>query len=393
LKIRSRVILAGTDRPIIAARLVGQGSRSARSFFRYGDRLEVVDSVSGRTLASGGSDIWGVWLRARLPECPPAGSLLDLVVDQRARGGVLHVFPSAVRVVDGLRIALTFDDGPVPTGDPSDGIVAGSPTERVLQVLATYRHGPGRGRQGVAAAFFVLTGPDRFLGTVRPKGETVDGGELMSRTAAAGHLLGVHWGGRYLSQNRRHTSAVGGAPYDIDGDGLPDGSNALESDLIECVLRIRETTGQTPEFVRPPLWCYSVRGRPEVEKQVRDTYARLGLRMVLTDARLGDGGYSLIGALSLQNRQLRRSLRRAIGAGQTDLVVTMHDSNPRTARRLRWVLRFCERVLAGTRLGGRRVDPATDVRFVDSAKELAELLRAKENYALPVRAGKSAGAH
>jgi peptidoglycan/xylan/chitin deacetylase (PgdA/CDA1 family) len=337
-------------------------------------------------------------LHARLAETPDRPAFYKLVIDQTARGGRQHAFDYAARSVERIRIALTFDDGPTPAGDPGDGRVEGSPTARVLEVLRSYAHGRKRQRRGLAAVFFVLTGPDRFMGRTYPKGETADGRALMARAHREGHLLAAHWGGSYSGQGRHHTSRVDfdgdgkdddgdgkadeDAPYDINGDGRPDGRHALESDLSDCASRIEKATGRRPEFVRPPEWVWRMSGRPEVGAEVLATYRRLGLRMILSDARVGDGGYTIVSKFSLEKRQLSRSLRAAVLAGHADVVVTMHDSNRQTAARVEGWLRRIERVLKATRLGGKKLRAWRDFTFVADREDLADLLRAKREYGM-----------
>jgi peptidoglycan/xylan/chitin deacetylase (PgdA/CDA1 family) len=328
----------------------------------------------------------------------PAGALgyHRLVIDQRARGGGRHSFDYMFRVVKRLRVVFTFDDGPEADGDPNDGRVTRSPTARVLDVLAAYRHGPGRSRRGIKAAFYVLTGPELFMGKTYPKGETEDGRVLMARAAREGHLLAAHWGGSYRKQKYHHTGRVDydgngrdgdgdgradeDAPYDIDGDGRADGRHALESDLLECIRRIATVTGRRPEFVRPPEWCYLVPGRPWLGAEVLATYRRLGLKMILTDAKLGDGGNALVSAFSLEKHMLARSLRAAVRRGYADIVVTMHDSNNFTAARLKGWLRRVERILGGMKLGGWRLRPDRDVVFVNDRETLIRILAAKHSF-------------
>jgi peptidoglycan/xylan/chitin deacetylase (PgdA/CDA1 family) len=393
------LLLAGSRDVEVEVRLSDRNLLPGEYRFDPRDRLELSFGQGRQPLPLEDARVFRGRLRAKIPRLPAARTgFLRLVLDQTARGGGRTGFDCAIRVVRRLRVVLTFDDGPVPAGDPADGNVRGSPTDRVLDVLAGYRHGPGRGRRGLKAVFFVLTSPERFMGRTYPKGGTADGAELMARAAREGHLLAAHWGGKYRKQGYHHTSRVDGddngldddgdsrvdedRAYDIDGDGRPDGQCALESDLLQCVRRIEAVAGRRPEFVRPPEWVWRSPRRPEVTRRVLACYRRLGLKMVLTDAKLGDGGYSLLSRLSLEGRMLKRSLRRAVRLGHADLVLTMHDSNPQTAARLERWLRRVERILAGITLGGRRLDPLTDVEFVSDPDRLRELLRTKRRFAI-----------
>ncbi len=389
-----RLLLSGSENVEITVKVCDGNVIPGDYRFDPRDRFELLNSKGEVSLPLEKVRVSRGRLRGRIRLVPQAASgFRTLVIDQTARGGLRHRFDCAFRIVDRLRVALTFDDGPVPAGDPADGKVEGSPTARILDALAAYRHGPGRSRRGLKAVFFVLTSPEKFMGKTYLKGETADGRALMARVAREGHLLAAHWGGKYRKQGYHHTSRVDGddngvdddgdgradedQAYDVDGDAKPDGKCALESDLLECTARIRKVCGQRPEFVRPPEWVWRRPGRPEVSRRVRAVYRRLGLKMILTDAKLGDGGYALVSALALENRCLKLSLRRAVARGHADIVLTMHDSNTKTARRLEAVLRRVERILAGISLGGRRISPLRDVEFVSDGQELARLLRAK----------------
>lgn len=402
VELRPRLLLAGKQRVKLSVKLEDRDGLPGDYYFDPRDRFEILGCDGGPGLPLERVRVRRgrlVGVIARVPA--EAIGYKKLVIDQTARGGGRHEFGHALRVVDKLRLVLTFDDGPAAGGDPADGKVEKSPTGRVMDVLAGYRHGPKRSRRGIKAAFFVLTGPEKFLGWSYPKGETEDGRRLLARMAREGHVLAAHWGGRYGKQRYRHTSRVDGdgdgrdddddgrvdedAAYDVTGDGRPDGSCALESDLLECISRVKEVTGRRPEFVRPPLWTWRQPGSPRVGRRVLATYRRLGLKPVLTDARLGDGGYAIIGLLSPKSWVLRRGLRRAIAAGHAELVLTMHDSNRATAADLKKWLRKIERVLGGIRLGGVRLDPGRDVQFAGTRAELLEVLRSKRRFACDPR--------
>jgi peptidoglycan/xylan/chitin deacetylase (PgdA/CDA1 family) len=232
-----------------------------------------------------------------------------------------------------IRLVLTFDDGPSnerfeELGQGASGL-PNTPTERVLDVL----HG-----EGISAAFFILTGPDRmFGGTVQPKGETELGFEQLRREVREGHVLGCHWGGRYGSQLRKHTASLSLPAYDSDGDGIVDRAtdpgNALESDLLQCMRRGAQAyaaeghSEEHPALVRPPLWVYA-----EGDRDARPAYAALGLHMVLADARLDDGAFRW--AAQLLDFWLVRQIRNAVRAGNPDVVIALHDVNRRSARLL-----------------------------------------------------------
>lgn len=268
------------------------------------------------------------------------------------------VAPDALRVVERIQPVLTFDDGPSVERDTHGR----TPTSRVLDTLA---------EGGLPAAFFVLTGPDVFRHWLGPrprfrKGETAEGFALMVRAAREGHRLEVHWGGEYGSQHVLHPARLPLPPYDINGDGAPEGNNALESDLLQCRGRIQQAYGdagarRAPTLVRAPLWVYR-----NAQGDARPVYERLGLHRVGTDAKLGDGGYPGAGYTFLP--WLASGLRKSLAAGVWAPVITLHDSNPRTARDLPRVLHAVAQVLS------RAGVPRERWRFL-GAESLSSVLR------------------
>jgi peptidoglycan/xylan/chitin deacetylase (PgdA/CDA1 family) len=366
-----KLLVAGQKNVDVRVRLARAG-RDIRFSPSRQDSFNIASQDSGLELRienvrSEHGDLMGTV--AEVPSAAAGWYELGLVVG----GEHAEPVPFAIRVVDCVRVALTFDDGPSVErveylGRNADGLVR-TPTEAVLDVLAAER---------IAAAFFVLTGPEASLWRWYAKGETPEGFALMCRAAREGHLLEAHWGGRYRRQNIGHPARTADPAYDHDGDGVVDrrsaGGNALETDLLHCVGRIDAAyraagrTGTTAEFVRPPVWrCRAG------DLDARCTYAVLGLTMVLTDTRLYDGGYLKTG-FSLDS-WLNRGIDEALIAGHGDLVVTMHDSNPRTARDLNSVLGRLRAHMRGLGLA-----EGSQWRFVADAGELSELLRAKRVY-------------
>ncbi len=281
--------------------------------------------------------------------------------------------PFAVRAVDKVRLALTFDDGPSIEQFDSLGRNAlgevRTPTEAVLDTLA---------EEGIAAAFFVLTSRDKFLFKGHPKAETPKGFALLRRMYREGHVVAAHWGGDYGKQTRLHTSRVERPAYDSDGDGevdkVSERGNALESDLIECVGTINRArraegiSGYAPEWIRPPLWAFK-----DGEIDTRPTYDRFGLKMLFTDAKLYDGGYSWSG-FTLDS-WMCSDVGKGLDRGYRDIILTMHDSNPNTARDLPDVLREV-RVF----MSRRGLEEGKHWEFVRTATELEGVFRAKTRY-------------
>ena len=267
-----------------------------------------------------------------------------------------------------FRLVLTFDDGPSnerfeELGRGASGL-PNTPTERILDVLHA---------EGISAAFFVLTGPDRmFGGTVLLKGETTLGFEELRREVREGHVLGCHWGGRYGSQLRKHTASLALPAYDSDGDGIVDRAtypgNALESDLLQCMRRGAQAyaaegrSGEQPALVRPPLWVYA-----EGDRDARPAYAALGLHMVLADARIPDGAFRW--AVPWFGFWLVHQVRQAVRAGNPDVVIALHDVNRRSARGLPDLIARIRRGLADEGLVER-----TDWKFTSDPDEVLAVL-------------------
>jgi peptidoglycan/xylan/chitin deacetylase (PgdA/CDA1 family) len=294
---------------------------------------------------------------------------LEMVVDGKPAAPV----PYAVRVVPSIRVALTFDDGPSIErfrylGRSTTGGYRGS-TEKILDVLAAEK---------IAGAFFVLTSPDDFLWKHHKKAETEAGFGLMRRMVREGHLIAAHWGGTYRRQTVCHPARLRKPAYDHNGDGLVDRvtrtGNALESDLLQCVGRIRQAYAAEgkPEgyarYIRPPLWRYAQRGR-----DARVTYRALGLKMIFTDAKLYDGGYPWAG-FTLDSWMVS-GMREALATAHGDIVITMHDSNPHTARDFESVLVEIRACMA--KLG---YDEGQHWHFVASAAEMVDVFETKRSY-------------
>jgi peptidoglycan/xylan/chitin deacetylase (PgdA/CDA1 family) len=244
-------------------------------------------------------------------------------------------------VAEPAKILLTFDDGPNP-----------DTTSLVLDELE---------KRDARAVFFVLTGPETLFRNmpwkmVFPKGETDAGLQTMVQEAGQGHLLACHWGGTYIAQSRFHPKRMSVPAYDATGDGVVDRvsqpGNALESDLLQCQQRVNQALKlaqlEYPEsskqragnigYIRPPIWKYKSR-----KADARQVYSALGMKMILTDFKLGDGGQSLQGIP--MSKLMARRTANAIMNGQSEVILTLHDSNARTARKLSKTLDDLEKAL------------------------------------------------
>lgn len=264
-----------------------------------------------------------------------------------------------------VKVLLTFDDG------PSNALE--NPSRSILKTLD---------EQNITAAFFVLTNTDSFQiknFTLQEwkKGETELGFEIMQETASAGHVLGVHWGGRFKSQLDHHTSRLALPPYDFNNDGVLDKvtktGNALESDLLECINRIQEVYGsiglknEPINYLRPPVWVYK-----DGQKDARPTYKALGLKMILTDAFLSDGGFGF-----QFYETMLKDMQKAIKSGEDKIVVTMHDNQARTAKNLP---RLIERIRES--MSELDLIEGLDWSFTQSKTQVRTLLDSKKKFLL-----------
>jgi len=270
-----------------------------------------------------------------------------------------------------VRLLFTFDDGPSVEKYGSSR----TPTEIVLDTLAAEK---------IKAVFFVLTDAD----TYRPfynlfhryqvdKANSPQGFNLLRREVREGHLLAVHWGGKYHAQTELQPTHLTRPAYDYDGDGnvdkVTEKGSALETELLECMNVIKqayaaEGRDYAPEFMRPPVYKY-LAGKLDA----RPTYKALGLKMILSDSTLGDGGYP--GAGLPRNSMLRASAYNTVKNGETDVVITLHDSNIATARKLPGLITLLRNLFKAHGL----VEGET-FKFVDSADEAVEIMRNKKTF-------------
>lgn len=266
------------------------------------------------------------------------------------------------------KILLTFDDGPNPESTPS-----------VLNELK---------KREAKAVFFVLTGPETVFKRkpfrrVYPKAETEQGFNIVKDEIRQGHMIACHWGGTYEKQGNYHPPRLLQPAYDSNGDGvvdkISDVGNALESDLMQCQERLNQALTQvqneslpteiqkpnTLNYIRPPVWKYKIG-----ELDARPVYEALGMKMIMTDFRLVDGGYPIQG-FPMPERMASKTAK-AIAEGQSEVILTLHDSNTKTAKNLSVTLDMIERSLE--RRGLRRgID-------WDYTKNLNEIETVLENF-------------
>lgn len=287
-------------------------------------------------------------------------------------------------------IVMTFDDGPVgdikiESGDNS--------TARVLLYL--------RGndiQRDIKATFFIQTHASYAGG-----GDI--GEELIRQENLNGHIVAIHTGGKGLHWDPKHYRepfpgiwdkhwfrAKADRPedlYDADEDGVineQDGKNALECDLVAAKKRIYNFTGTTPEFVRPPYYDY---GRTLEDKQrVLDTYTRQNLKMILTDAKGEEGGFTWPGAGIRAAIFLKKTIKDAISNyGMNQIVVTLHDTNNEVANFLidpglfsgSLLNAIIEGVKEGLELNSKE-EAMEYIEFINSREEMYQILKAKDRW-------------
>jgi peptidoglycan/xylan/chitin deacetylase (PgdA/CDA1 family) len=144
-----------------------------------------------------------------------------------------------------LRLMITFDDGPSIRSDYN-------PTLAILRQLATNDVQPG-----IKALFFVQTEHKKGGGT--PQGR-----DIMRQAHEQGHVIGIH------STSPRGHIAHTTLPTDV-----------LMGELQQARGVIRNCTGSSPKFIRPPYGACDVR--------TRTVYAQLGLDVVMADVSARDG--------------------------------------------------------------------------------------------------------
>jgi len=262
-----------------------------------------------------------------------------------------------------IKIALTFDDGPSGATEESD-----SPTKIVLDTLR---------QENITAAFFILTESDHFLWNTLPKGETPEGLALIKRELREGHLVACHWGGTYEAQSNLHPNRLKSPAYDYNNDGMIDKvtliGNALETDLLQCISRLNQAaneehiTDNSIDFVRPPYWEFM-----NEQGDARLTYTAMNLKMILTDAKLYDGEMGF-----QRSKVMVKDMRRAINAGENNIILAMHDPMERTAKNLKRIIRRIRQTMTKENL-----IEGLDWSFVKSREEMQTLFNAKKYFYL-----------
>jgi len=227
-----------------------------------------------------------------------------------------------------VRFLLTFDDGP--SAEPGHNTTA-----QILDTLAR-----NRVQKGIKAIFFVQSRHPRFGGS--PVGQHVH------TATPVGHVSHVRMSSQELDRMLEH--------------GIED---------------IHQITGDVPDFTRPPFWSHNA--------LVVSRYEAQGLTLLLDDITLHDGkskGYTYnLFARERARRDLRLAAQRSARgempsvSGYIPLVVTLHDPNPTTARRLE---DYLEMLIDEAQQAGLRVQSPP---FLAGAREIVSAASARRDRA------------
>lgn len=264
---------------------------------------------------------------------------LDYYVEGLAAGNVTFTLTftqgapqtSQATVVVGQQtgIRITFDDGPDST-DPATDV---NLTRQVIDTLTSSIVG-----NNLPATFFVQT-------HVSFRGGNSIGQSMIAAEGAEGSHVEIHTGNGPIpgvdQDHIAHTLRVLDPPYDVTGDGLPDGQNALESDMIQAKARILALTGRTPVLVRPPYSLFNT--------DVLDTYTRVSLTMQLFDVDSGDTTACATAiTIDCMENQLTGTIQQQIASNKPSIVVLFHDIKPMTAGYLQDLLLTIQKAVQST---------------------------------------------
>jgi peptidoglycan-N-acetylglucosamine deacetylase len=220
-------------------------------------------------------------------------------------GGAAPELPHWSAKMGAIVVVLTFDDGPHYTIGKAPG--------RTEPILETLKNNPTQ--KEIKASFFVQS-------HVPNRGGSVTGAAVMKKEADQGHLVDPHTGS--VPDHVAHPVRVKLPAYDYNYDGIKDGKNALESDLLAAIARIKAQTGQPPKYVRPPYGSYN----PDVLK----VYSDVQLKMILWDIDSKDSAKGTNDALV--RKSLADQLKQRINQNKTEVVVLFHDINKTTSANL-----------------------------------------------------------
>jgi peptidoglycan/xylan/chitin deacetylase (PgdA/CDA1 family) len=243
-----------------------------------------------------------------------------------------------------VRFLLTFDDGP--SGARSD-----NSTALILDTLAR-----NRVQNDIKAIFFVQT-------RHRLGGGTEIGRQLLRRIHCEGHQLALH------------TASPDGH---INHTQMP--LEALDRSLEDGIRDIRAVSGDVPRFIRPPYWAHT----PATVAR----YEAHGLSMLLDDITIRDGKVHGYHSNPHARERIRADLVRAAQrvhagdipalSGYHPLVMTLHDTNPTTARDLESYLGM---LIEAARDAGLRVHPRPFIAPGAEANKVASVRAQRPSYA------------
>lgn len=213
-----------------------------------------------------------------------------------------------------ILIALTFDDGP-------HAAALSSTANYTKRVIDTLKANPVQ--NNTVGAFFVQTHAPARMGTT-------NGNAVVKLASDAGHVIAIHTGS--LTDHTPHTVRVTKPPEDVTGDGVADGANGLESDMIRAKARIQQVTGLVPKFVR------AVEGR--WNDACTTVYSSQALDHVFWNVNSQDNTIDPQTGAPYTEDKVKQFLKSdttvRVQAGEKDLVILLHDINANggTASRL-----------------------------------------------------------
>lgn len=203
-----------------------------------------------------------------------------------------------------IPIVLTFDDGP-------HAAAGQGATNYTIDIATALKN------RNIVGAFFIQTNVSHRCGCAAGK-------SVVKQVSDMGHVIAIHTGSD--GDHVAHTKRVKEPAYDVDGDKKPDGLNGLESDLIRAKAQIQKVIGgDPPEFVRAVGL--------ERNEAVNKTYSRVGLKHigVNVDSKDNEPPRPTPQVVEHTLDTGPNSVKHAIAAGATDLIVLFHDINATTA--------------------------------------------------------------
>ena len=194
-----------------------------------------------------------------------------------------------------VNVLFSFDDGPH-SADPSGD----NYTIEVLDELAE-----NAVQKHAKAMWCIQT-------HVPHRGGNSVGQDVIQEQWNQEHVVAIHTGSD--EDHIDHRNRVQQPAYDVNKDGVADGQNALESDMIRAKSRIAELTGTVPRYVRPVGGNYNA--------DVLAVYQRQQLKRIHWNI----DSYDTHGLdVSQIKERLQILLLEELEHGNNDLIVLFHE--------------------------------------------------------------------